>query len=43
MLERNFDTERVYDFVHMVLTAVSLPQYVNTYKFLVNFDSNALQ
>ena len=42
-LERNFDTTRVYEFVHMLLTCVSLPQYINTYKFLVNVDSHALQ
>jgi hypothetical protein len=42
-LERHFDTKRVFDFVHMLLTAVSLPQYINTYKFLVNVDSHALQ
>jgi ATP-dependent Lon protease len=42
-LERNFDTNRVYDFIHMLLTCVSLPQYINTYKFLVNVDSHALQ
>lgn len=42
-MERNFKTDHVYEFIHMLLTCVSLPQYINTYKFLVNVDSHALQ
>ena len=35
--------DHVYEFIHMLLTCVSLPQYINTYKLLVNVDSHALQ
>jgi len=35
-LEANYRTEYVQDFNHMLLTCVSLPQYINTYKFLIN-------
>lgn len=34
---------QVQSFIHMVLTCVAMPQYVNTYKFLVNSSKHDLQ
>jgi ATP-dependent Lon protease len=42
-LESNFALEYVQDFVHMVLTCLSLPQYINTYKFLINISKHQVQ
>lgn len=42
-LERNFDLTQVQSFIHMVLTCISMPQYVNTYKFLINSNRHSLQ
>ena len=42
-LERSFDPNEVISFIHMLLTCVSMPQYVNTYKFLVNTNKHKLQ
>ena len=42
-LERNFDTTRVPDFIYMLLTCVALPQYINTYSFLVSISKHDLQ
>ena len=42
-LERNFDTKKVSEFIYMLLTCVSLPQYINTYSFLVNVNKHQLQ
>ena len=42
-LERNFDITKINDFVHMLLTCVSLPQYINTYQFLVKARKHELQ
>jgi len=39
-LERNFDAKKVADFIYMLLTCVSLPQYINTYSFLVNVNKH---
>ena len=35
-LERNYDTDKASNFLYMLLTILSLPNYANTYKFLVN-------
>ena len=43
LLERNFDVNVVQSFMHMVLTCMSMPQYVNTYKFLINSTRHDLQ
>jgi hypothetical protein len=37
-LEGNFDLNTVQGFVHMLLTCLALPQYINTYKFLLNIS-----
>ena len=42
-LETNFRIEFVQDFIHMLLTCMSLPQYINTYKFLINISKNQVQ
>lgn len=42
-LERSFDTRKVNEFVNMLLTCVSLPQYINTYQFLVKARKHELQ
>lgn len=42
-LETTFDKGSVQSFIHMILTCVSMPQYVNTYKFLINADKHQLQ
>lgn len=42
-LQQGRDTSNVYDFVNMLLYIVSMPQFINTYKFLVNVDGHALQ
>jgi len=42
-LERSFDTNEVQSFIHMILTCMSMPQYVNTYKFLINSTRHDLQ
>lgn len=41
-LERSFDQSRVHDFLNMLLTCVSLPQYINTYQFLVKARKHEL-
>ena len=41
-LEATFDKNSVQAFIHMILTCVSMPQYVNTYKFLINMDKHQL-
>lgn len=42
-LERSYDIKKIQSFIHMILTCVSMPQYVNTYKFLINTDKHQLQ
>lgn len=42
-LETTFRIEYVQDFVHMLLTCLSLPQYINTYKFLINIQRHQVQ
>lgn len=37
-LEQSFNLASVQDFIHMLLTCLSLPQYINTYKFLININ-----
>ena len=31
------------DFVYMILTCMSLPQYINTYRFLININRDQIQ
>ena len=42
-LETNFRIEYVQDFIYMLLTCMSLPQYINTYKFLINISKQQVQ
>jgi hypothetical protein len=42
-LESNFNLKNVPDFIHMLLTCLSLPQYINTYKFLINISKHQVQ
>jgi hypothetical protein len=42
-LESNFNLTVVQDFIHMLLTCLSLPQYINTYKFLINISRHQVQ
>jgi hypothetical protein len=42
-LERSFDIKKVHEFAYMLLTCVSLPQYINNFSFLVKSDTAALQ
>ena len=42
-LEGNFELKHVQDFVHMLLTTLALPQYINTYKFLINISRHQVQ
>ena len=39
-LEANFNLNHVQDFIHMLLTCLSLPQYINSYKFLINISKH---
>jgi len=34
---------RVSDYLYMIMTILSLPQYANTYKFLINVNKHDLQ
>ncbi len=31
------------DFIYMILTCISLPQYINTYRFLANVERRVIQ
>lgn len=42
-LETSFNLHNVQDFIHMLLTCLSLPQYINTYKFLINISKHQVQ
>ena len=42
-LEKSFDTNNVHSLIHMILTCISMPQYVNQYKFLINYSRHDLQ
>ena len=33
----------MHDFIHLLLTVLALPQYINTHKFLVNIEKHDLQ
>ncbi len=39
-LESNYNLNMVPDFINMLLTCLSLPQYINTYKFLINITKH---
>ena len=43
MLEQGFDLQDVNDFIHFVLSLLSLPQYLNTYKFLIKTTTEQIQ
>jgi len=38
-----FEMKNVNEFIYMLLTCVSLPQYINTYSFLVKVTKHELQ
>lgn len=42
-LEQTFRIDNVNDFINMLLTCVSLPSYINTYKFLINVNKADIQ
>ena len=42
-LESNFNLAVAQDFVNMLLTCLSLPQYINTYRFLINISKHQVQ
>ena len=43
-LSRSYNTENNPEMlIYMVLTMLSMPQYANTYRFLINIDRHRLQ
>ena len=42
-MERQFAVQDPVSFLHMVLTTIAMPQYANTYRFLINVDRHRLQ
>ena len=41
-LERSFDVNNVHELCYMLLTCVSLPNYINAFSFLVKQDKHQL-
>lgn len=42
-LEKSFDQTKAQNLIHMILTCISMPQYVNQYKFLINTNKHEMQ
>ena len=43
LLEQGYDQKNVQDFINLLLTILALPQYINTYRFLINVEKHDLQ